>query len=219
MRMAGLITVILLVAGTVGVGMSITASEPYPDPDSEVTFRVEGAPEGTEFRWTKGEDGETVYTDGAFRWSVPEGYHVLKVEAIRDGTAVDTAVYGVLADARLGAIRTVDRRRSDRAVVRITVKVKETITGGLTLEEWIPEGWRPYLGDAVGDGTLTPEEVDGKLVTGWWMTPLDPGFDGYLEYALWSDQDPKDKPLSGLLVAYINGERVELHVGGELTVR
>jgi len=220
MRMAALITLVLLVGvGCVAAEMSITASKPYPDPDTEVSFRVEGAPEGSEFRWTKGEDGETVRTGGALRWTVPEGYHVLEVEVLRDGAVVGTAAYGVLADRRLGAMRTVDRKSSDRVEVQITVRIKETITGGLTLEERIPDGWRPYLGDAVSDGTLEPEEVDGKLVTGWWMTPLEPGFDGYLRYALWSDERPEDRPFLGFVVAYIHGERAEFRIGGDLTVR
>ncbi len=216
MRMAAMFTVVLLASlGGVAGTMTIVASEPYPDPGTTVTFQLEGAPAANEFRWTLGEHGRAVRSETWLRWAIPEGYHELKVEAVRDGTVVARASYGVLADTRLGATRTV-HRRSGYMEVRITVRAKQTITGGLSVVEAIPEG--KAVGDALSDGDLAPRRENGKLVTGWW-TELRPGMQGYFEYVLHGEGTVGESRFSGVAVAYIDGERVELTIGGQVDVR
>ncbi len=216
MRMAAMFAAVLLVGvGGMAGNMAIVSSEPYPDPGTTVTFQVEGAPAGSEFRWTLGEHGTAVRSETWLRWAVPEGYHQLEVEAVREGKVVATAAYGMLADTRLGATRTVERE-SGYVEVRITVRSKETITGGLSIAETVPEGLA--AGEAISDGDLAPRREDGKLVTGWW-TELAPGTQGYFEYTLHGDDSQHGARLFGVVVAYIEGERVERPIGGQLEVR
>ncbi|MFO8034560.1 MAG: hypothetical protein R6U88_05300, partial [Candidatus Bipolaricaulota bacterium] len=153
MRMAMMLTVVLLMGLGGMADMAIEASKPYPDPDATVTFTVEGAPEGSEFRWTLGEHDTVVGAERWLRWEVPEGFHVVEVEALQDEQVVAAASYGVLADSRLGATRTVEKN-SKRVEVRITVRVKATVTGGLNIEETVPQGWA--VGERVTDGDLEP---------------------------------------------------------------
>ncbi len=215
MRMTAILAVVLLVGvGAMG-NMTITASEPYPDPGTMVAFQLEGTPEGSTFRWTLGEHGTSERGERWLRWVVPEGYHVVEVEALREGKVVARARYGVLADWRLGATRTVTEERN-HVEIRITVRVKETVTGGLSLMERIPEGWA--AGSPVTDGDLSTRGEDGRLYTSW-MSRLEKGTQTYCAYPLHPDASGRTVELSGEVVAYINGERVELPIGGELTAR
>ncbi len=214
MRMGATIAVVLLAGLSAMADMAIVASEPYPDPGTTVTFQVEGGPAGSEFRWTLGEHGTAVRSERWLQWTVPEGYHVLEVEVVQNGRVVARAAYGVLADSRLGALRTV-QNKSGYVEVRITVQAKVAITGGLSIGEAFPEGLAAtsYL----SDGDLTPEVRGGRLVTGWW-TQWDPGMRGYLEYTLHGGESQREARFSGQAVAYIDGNRVELPVGGQLTL-
>ncbi len=213
MRTTAILAVVLLVGMGAMANMVITASEPYPDPGTMVAFQLEGAPEGATFRWTLGEHGTSERSERWLRWVVPEGYHVVEVEALRDGSVLARARYGLLVDWQLGATRTVTQERN-HLEVRITVRVKKTVTGGLSLIERTPEGWA--AGTPVTDGDLSTRGEDGRLYTSWWSR-LEEGTQTYCSYALYPDASGRRAELSGEVVAYINGERVERPVGGELT--
>lgn len=196
----------------VASGVSLIPSTYMPNPGAEVTFHALGAPTGAQFSWDFDGDGRPELTthQPQAKWAVPPGYWEVALEVIQGGKVLARARTAVVADARLGAVRSA-HWVSGALEVTVVVRAKTTlIVPGL--QETIPPGWVAVV---VDDGGAIFRI--GDLLEALWPTILDPGWEVKLVYRLHPPSPGAAPKLSGKASGYVGGARVEVLIAGPLT--
>ncbi len=211
MRIIGLLTVVLIASLAAFGQMTIEPSDPYPDPDSEVTLRLVNAPSGATFRWTLGTTGVIEGAGTSQRWRVPEGFHEIRVEALQSDRVIAVAHLGLLVDAYVGAFRTA-RVRGSAVDVTVLIYAKTHILGAGLMES-IPAGvshsWDVQSGQSIG----SPVRDGNELY--WLWSEIPAGSQVMVRYTLHLDPQADsirlDGEASGIMTRW-RGARV----GGQL---
>ncbi len=193
-------------------GLSLVPSTSIPDPGREITLQVVGAPVGAQFRWDFNGDGRPDATTNQpwTSWTVPAGHWEVVVDVMQAGKSLARLSTSVVADARLGAVRSV-RWVGGVAEVTIVVRAKQYLVA-LGLAEDIPPGW--------GVGAVEGPDLSmsqGGVLYALWSMVLDPGSEVYLRYCLYPPTPGAAGRLSGVVSAYWGGRRVEARVAGAVS--
>lgn len=213
----GTVRTALVIAGVVlsgflaaGQGMALVPSTPIPNPGSEVSFQVTGAPPGAHFRWDFTGDGRPDATTNQPVASriFPAGYWEIAVEVVHSGKTLSRLAVAVMVDARLGAFR-VARWNGDVLEVTVTLFAKQFIVAPGLVEN-VPPGWVVRVLDE--GGGIAPRRGDRLEVL--WSTYLDPGMSVQVVYALYPPSARSAVRLSGTASAYQDGRRIETPVAG-----
>jgi len=192
--------------------MGLVPSTHLPDPGAEITLQVTGAPTGTQFSWDFTGDGrsDATTTQPWAKWTVPAGYWGVAVDVLQSGKSVARLSIAVVADARLGAIRSV-QWVGGVAEVTVAVRAKQFIVAP-GLSETIPPGW---VVEVVDDGGAFFQR--GNALEVLWPTLLDPGMEVRLVYRLYPPTAGATARLSGTVSGYKDGQRAEVRVAGTVT--
>ncbi len=196
-----------------GQTIGLVASTAIPNPGSEITLQVVGAPAGAQFKWDFNGDGrpDTTTNQPWATWTVPAGYWEVAVEIIQGGKTVSRITAAVVADARIGAFRSV---RWDGGVleVTVTVRAKQFLVAPAVVET-VPPGWAAAV---IDDGGAIYRR--GDVLEVLWSTSLDPGMELRFVYALYPPAGGgASVRLSGAASGYQEGRRVEARVAGAVT--
>jgi hypothetical protein len=196
---------VLCLASTMG----LVPSTHLPDPGREVTFQVTGAPSGAQFKWDFTSDGrwDATTVQPWAKWVVPAGAWEVAVEVLQGGRTVARLATVVVADARLGAIRSV-QWVGGVAEVTVGVRAKQPVVAP-GLEETIPLGW--VVGTVEGPDLSVSQ---GGVLYALWATALDPGMEVHLRYRLHPPAPGMATRLSGTVSGRHDGQRVEARVAG-----
>ncbi len=190
-------------------GLVLEVSTYTPNPGAAMGFQVRGAPAGAQFRWDFDGDGKADLTTAhpTAQWTVPQGAWETVVEAVESGRVVGSARALIVADANLGASRTV-RLVGGTVEVTISVRAKTTVIAP-GIEESIPPGWVLVVLD---DGGALYKI--GETLQAIWPTILDPGWEAKLVYRLHPPAAGATARLSGKASGYVAGARVEVRIAG-----
>ncbi|MFH1609130.1 MAG: hypothetical protein ABID40_00675 [Candidatus Bipolaricaulota bacterium] len=209
----------LAVACTISLGvlcfasnMGLVPSTHLPNPGTEITLQVTGAPTGAQFSWDFNGDGrsDATTTQPWAKWTVPAGYWEVAVDVLQGGKSVARLSTAVVADAHLGAIRSV-QWVGGVAEVTVVVRAKQFVVAP-GLSETIPPGW---VVEVVDDGGAFFQR--GNALDALWPTLLDPGMEVRLVYRLYPPTAGAAARLSGMVSGYKDGQRVEARVAGTVT--
>ncbi len=199
-------------AWAVGQGIALTLSTAIPNPGSEVTFQVTGAPARAQFKWDFNGDGRPDATTNQpwATWTVPIGYWEVTVEVTQEGKVLSWLRVAVAADSRLGAFRSV-RWNGGALEVTVTLLAKQFLVAP-AVSETIPPGW---VAAVLNDGGAIYQR--GEALEVLWSTQLDPGKAVQIVYALYPPGSGAPVRLSGTASAYQMGRRIETRVAGTVT--
>lgn len=189
--------------------MGLVPSTHLPNPGAEVTLQVTGAPPGAQFSWDFNGDGRSDATtrEPWAKWTVPAGYWEVAVDILQSGKSVARLSIAVVADAHLGAIRSV-QWVGGGAEVTVIVRAKQFVVAP-GLSETIPPGW---VVEVVDDGGAVWQRKEALEAI--WATVLDPGWEVRLVYRLYPPTAGATARLSGTVSGYQDGQRVEARVAG-----
>ncbi len=189
--------------------MGLVPSTHLPNPGAEITLQVTGAPTGAQFSWDFNGDRRSDATTREPRatWTVPAGYWEVAVDVLQGGKTVARLTTAVVADARLGAVRSV-QWSGGVAEVTVTVRAKQVVVAP-GIEEAIPSGW--VVGTVEGPDLFVSQ---GGVLFALWSTILDPGWEVRLVYRLHPPTAGATARLSGTVSGYKDGQRVEARVAG-----
>lgn len=195
-----------------GQGIALVSTTAIPDPGSEVTFQVVGAPAGAQFRWDFNGDGrpDTTTNQPRASWTAPAGYWEVTVEVIHGGKTTSRLTAALVADPRIGAFR-VARWSGGVLEVTVTVRAKQALVAPAVVET-IPPGW---VATVLDDGGAIWRRGDALEVL--WSTSLDPGMELRFVYALHPPAGGTAVRLSGTASGYQGGRRVEARLAGVVT--
>lgn len=200
-------------------GVTVVPSTFIPAPGAEITLQAVGAPAGATFRWDLGADGRPdVTTDQPWvRWTVPAGYWEVGLEVVQGGRIVDQAKIAVVADARLGAVRTV-QWVNGALEITVTVLAKVRVLGPGVVED-IPPGW---VATASGpESALAKVNEKNQIEILVPSLELQPGEEATIRYLLYPPSPDARARFTGWVTGYWSGdgrvERVEVPVAGTVT--
>lgn len=201
---------------SVGQGLALIPSTAIPEPGSEVSFQVSGAPAGAQFKWDFNGDGHPDATTNQpwANWTVPAGAWNVTVDVIQGGRSLSQLGVRVVADSRLGAIGEV-RWTGGVAEVTVIIRARTEIFGpGLTVD--VPPGWTAT--------SLDPARMNeqGQLeILASSATILYPGQELILQYVLYPPSAGARARLAcsvtGIVTVGDHKERVSVPVAGPLT--
>jgi hypothetical protein len=199
----------LLSVTVLAAGITLECSNLIPDPETTVILWVKGAPQGASFRWDLDGDGrfETTTSEPEIRFIVGSGSRTVTVEVTSAGKSLGQASLGIVADPRLGAIRTITKEDGS-FLVTLTIQAKMPLIAPGIAED-IPQG---AVVEVVAEGGAFWRKAE-KLEAVWPII-LDPGSVLAFSYRVYSTAE---KPrLSGVVSGYVGGQRVEIPIAGQL---
>lgn len=211
-NVAAVVCAMLVVGGVAwGQGVALVATNAIPNPGTEITFQVLGAPAGAQFRWDFNGDGRPDATTNQpwASWTVPAGYWEVAVEVIQGGKVASRVTASVVADVRVGAYRSA-RWNGGVLEVTVTVRAKQFLVAPAVVET-VPPGWAATV---IDDGGAVYRR--GDVLEVLWSTSLDPGMELRFVYALYPPAGGMSVRLSGTASGYTQGRRVEARVAGAL---
>ncbi|QAA76804.1 MAG: hypothetical protein BIP78_1038 [Candidatus Bipolaricaulis sibiricus] len=212
MRTLVLATCSGVLAGVLGLAqtMALVPSTAIPNPGTEISFQVTGAPAGAQFRWDFNGDGRPDATTNQpwASWTVPAGYWEVTVEVVQNARVLSRLSAAVAANAQLGAFR-VARWNAGALEVTVTLFAKQSLVAP-ALTETVPPGWAAVV---VDDGGAVYRR--GDVLEVLWSTYLDPGMAVQIVYALYPPSAAGSSArLSGTASAYQAGRRIEARIAG-----
>jgi acylphosphatase len=199
----------LLSVTVLAAGITLECSNLIPDPETTVILWVKGAPQGASFRWDLDGDGrfETTTSEPEIRFVVGSGSRTVTVEVTSAGKSLGQASLGIVADPRLGAIRTITKEDGSFLVTLMIQAKMPLIAPGIA--EDIPQG---AVVEVVAEGGAFWRKAE-KLEAVWPLI-LDPGSVLAFSYRVYSTAEKLR--LSGVVSGYVGGQRVEIPIAGQL---
>jgi len=199
----------LLSVSVLAAGITLECSNLIPDPETTVILWVKGAPQGASFRWDLDGDGrfETTTSEPEIRFVVGSGSRKVTVEVTSAGKSLGQASLGIVADPRLGAIRTITKEDGSFLVTVMIQAKMPLIAPGIA--EDIPQG---AVVEVVAEGGAFWRKAE-KLEAVWPLI-LDPGSVLVFSYRVYSTAEKLR--LSGVVSGYVGGQRAEIPIAGQL---
>jgi len=199
----------LLSVSVLAAGIVLECSNLIPDPETTVILWVKGAPQGASFRWDLDGDGrfESTTSEPEIRFVVGSGSRTVTVEVTSAGKSLGQASLGIVADPRLGAIRTITKEDGSFLVTVMIQAKMPLIAPGIA--EDIPQG---AVVEVVAEGGAFWRKAE-KLEAVWPLI-LDPGSVLAFSYRVYSTAEKLR--LSGVVSGYVGGQRVEIPIAGQL---
>jgi hypothetical protein len=199
----------LLSVSVLAAGITLECSNLIPDPETTVILWVKGAPQGASFRWDLDGDGrfETTTSEPEIRFVVGSGSRTVTVEVTSAGKSLGQASLGIVADPRLGAIRTITKEDGSFLVTLMIQAKMPLIAPGIA--EDIPQG---AVVEVVAEGGAFWRKAE-KLEAVWPLI-LDPGSVLAFSYRVYSTAEKLR--LSGVVSGYVGGQRAEIPIAGQL---
>lgn len=199
----------LLSVSVLAAGITLECSNLIPDPETTVILWVKGAPQGASFRWDLDGDGrfETTTSEPEIRFVVGSGSRTVTVEVTSAGKSLGQASLTIVADPRLGAIRTITKEDGSFLVTLMIQAKMPLIAPGIA--EDIPQG---AVVEVVAEGGAFWRKAE-KLEAVWPLI-LDPGSVLAFSYRVYSTAEKLR--LSGVVSGYVGGQRVEIPIAGQL---
>jgi acylphosphatase len=199
----------LLSVTVLAAGITLECSNLIPDPETTVILWVKGAPQGASFRWDLDGDGrfETTTSEPEIRFVVGSGSRTVTVEVTSAGKSLGQASLTIVADPRLGAIRTITKEDGSFLVTLMIQAKMPLIAPGIA--EDIPQG---AVVEVVAEGGAFWRKAE-KLEAVWPLI-LDPGSVLAFSYRVYSTAEKLR--LSGVVSGYVGGQRVEIPIAGQL---
>jgi hypothetical protein len=199
----------LLSVTVLAAGIVLECSNLIPNPETTVILWVKGAPQGASFRWDLDGDGrfESTTSEPEIRFVVGSGSRKVTVEVTSTGKSLGQASLTIVADPRLGAIRTITKEGGSFLVTVMIQAKMPLIAPGIA--EDIPRG---AVVEVVAEGGAFWRKAE-KLEAVWPLI-LDPGSVLVFSYRVYSTADKLR--LSGVVSGYVGGQRVEIPIAGQL---
>jgi acylphosphatase len=199
----------LLSVSVLAAGITLECSNLIPDPETTVILWVKGAPQGASFRWDLDGDGrfESTTSEPEIRFVVGSGSRTVTVEVTSAGKSLGQASLTIVADPRLGAIRTITKEDGSFLVTLMIQAKMPLIAPGIA--EDIPQG---AVVEVVAEGGAFWRKAE-KLEAVWPLI-LDPGSVLAFSYRVYSTAEKLR--LSGVVSGYVGGQRVEIPIAGQL---
>jgi len=199
----------LLSVSVLAAGIVLECSNLIPDPETTVILWVKGAPQGASFRWDLDGDGrfESTTSEPEIRFVVGSGSRTVTVEVTSAGKSLGQASLGIVADPRLGAIRTITKEDGSFLVTVMIQAKMPLIAPGIA--EDIPQG---AVVEVVAEGGAFWRKAE-KLEAVWPLI-LDPGSVLAFSYRVYSTAEKLR--LSGVVSGYVGGQRAEIPIAGQL---
>jgi hypothetical protein len=199
----------LLSVTVLAAGITLECSNLIPDPETTVILWVKGAPQGASFRWDLDGDGrfESTTSEPEIRFVVGSGSRTVTVEVTSAGKSLGQASLTIVADPRLGAIRTITKEDGSFLVTLMIQAKMPLIAPGIA--EDIPQG---AVVEVVAEGGAFWRKAE-KLEAVWPLI-LDPGSVLAFSYRVYSTAEKLR--LSGVVSGYVGGQRVEIPIAGQL---
>ena len=199
----------LLSVSVLAAGITLECSNLIPDPETTVILWVKGAPQGASFRWDLDGDGrfESTTSEPEIRFVVGSGSRTVTVEVTSAGKSLGQASLTIVADPRLGAIRTITKEDGSFLVTLMIQAKMPLIAPGIA--EDIPQG---AVVEVVAEGGAFWRKAE-KLEAVWPLI-LDPGSVLAFSYRVYSTAEKLW--LSGVVSGYVGGQRVEIPIAGQL---
>jgi len=199
----------LLSVSVLAAGIVLECSNLIPDPETTVILWVKGAPQGASFRWDLDGDGrfESTTSEPEIRFVVGSGSRTVTVEVTSAGKSLGQASLTIVADPRLGAIRTITKEDGSFLVTLMIQAKMPLIAPGIA--EDIPQG---AVAEVVAEGGAFWRKAE-KLEAVWPLI-LDPGSVLAFSYRVYSTAEKLR--LSGVVSGYVGGQRVEIPIAGQL---
>jgi hypothetical protein len=199
----------LLSVTVLAAGIALECSNLIPDPETTVILWVKGAPQGASFRWDLDGDGrfESTTSEPEIRFVVGSGSRKVTVEVTSAGKSLGQASLTIVADPRLGAIRTITKEDGSFLVTVMIQAKMPLIAPGIA--EDLPQG---AVVEVVAEGGAFWRKAE-KLEAVWPLI-LDPGSVLAFSYRVYSTAERLR--LSGVVSGYVGGQRVEIPIAGQL---
>ena len=199
----------LLSVSVLAAGIVLECSNLIPDPETTVILWVKGAPQGASFRWDLDGDGrfESTTSEPEIRFVVGSGSRTVTVEVTSAGKSLGQASLTIVADPRLGAIRTITKEDGSFLVTLMIQAKMPLIAPGIA--EDIPQG---AVVEVVAEGGAFWRKAE-KLEAVWPLI-LDPGSVLAFSYRVYSTAEKLR--LSGVVSGYVGGQRAEIPIAGQL---